>query len=652
MRRELVTFLAVAVIVELAAAQRLPLQFEVRPLFSTTVPPYGCLPLKITVRNEGRSVDAVLVVSSSRTRTERRYIFPLSLPTGSKKEVLAFPFVTRNTMSISVRLEGVKGVTEQTIPVISSDDVRLVVAVGDEIGGLEWLRKLNPQPLTPSGPGPAPVLRPGTPPPNEWVWAYCRPEDLPNKAGALTGVSALVLGTGSERLTMSQWQAIRRWVTMGGVLIVPGGSAAVYLRHVVLASLLPVKRCKTVRWSDWNALARWLQVQPPSETAFITVGELTSDSKLIAGTKQLPLVAVRPHGYGAVVFVAFNLWDKPFRSWQGLPNLWHKSVVPLTKTTVAHLWSNYLPQLGHWQGWYWYSPLPPISSSVVYPDQPPPLPFKLELPSVLNLAFVLLTYFAIVVPISYNLLRRRRALDLHWFIAPSFSLLFVFIVGQATFSLHHLGTQNLARGLVVVAAGESDGYLLAGVTLFIQRAGNYLLDFGNAEAVFSQIHDYSDMISAPDLETREGPTISTVLRVPNLSFRLLYFAKPFSLNGTVDVQAQKQGNSLKVTVTNRLPLALKKVRCKLVSLRQGYEHGYWYGGVLGEEVISSIRLPDLAPQGSVTSFLPVPPSPVRSQSFVHLVVSGEVEGIDITPNLIVPAQRKSYVTLKVVRALH
>lgn len=650
MRRDLVVFVAVAVIVELTAAQRLPLQFEVRPLFGTTVPPYGCLPLKITIRNEGHPVDAILVVSSSHIRTGRRYLFPLSLPTGSKKEVLAFPFVTHNTMNISFRLEGVKGVTEQTIPVISSDDVRLVVTVGDEIGGLEWLRKLNPQPSPPSGPGPAPVWRPGTPIPNEWVWAYCRPEDLPNKAGALTGVSALVLGTGSERLTMSQWQAIRRWVTMGGVLIVPGGSAAVYLRHVVLASLLPIKNCRTVQWSDWSTLTRWLQVQPPSETAFITVGELTSNSKLIAGTKQLPLVAVRPHGYGAVVFVAFNLWDKPFRSWQGLPNLWHRAVVPLTKATVAHLWANSLPSLGQWQGWYRYSPPPPLSS-IAYSNQPPPLPFKLELPSVLNLAFVLLTYFAIVVPISYNLLRRRRVLDLHWFIAPVFSLLFVFIVGQATFGLHHLGTQNLTRGLVVVAAGESDGYLFAGVTLFIQRAGNYLLDFGNAEAVFAQIHDDGDMISASDLETQEGPTISTVLRVPNLSFRLLYFAKPISLNGTVDVQAQKQRNSLKVTVTNRLPFTLKKVQCKLVSLRQGYERGYWYGAVI-EEVISLAGLPDLAPQGSFTSSLSVPLSPVRSQSLVYLVVSGEVEGIDITPNLSVPSHRKSYVTLQVTRDLH
>lgn len=127
----------------LAAAQRLPVQIEVRPLFGTTVPPTSCLPLKIVVQNDGPSIEATLVVSPSRARAERRHLFPLPLPTGSRKEVIATPFVLSNTMSISVRLEGVRGIPEQTISVTPNDNVRLIVAVGDEIGGLEWLRQLN-----------------------------------------------------------------------------------------------------------------------------------------------------------------------------------------------------------------------------------------------------------------------------------------------------------------------------------------------------------------------------------------------------------------------------------------------------------------------------------------------------------------------------
>ena len=635
-------------------AQRLPLQIEVRPLFGTTVPPYGCLPLKIAIQNEGPSIDATLVVSPSRVQAERRHLFPLSLPTGSRKEILALPFIMPNTLSVSVRLEGVRGIQEQTISVSASDNVRLVIGVGDEIGGLEWLKQLNPQPST--SPGRAPVWRPGSPMPPEWVWAYCRPEDLPDKAGALTGVSAIVLGTGSERLTMVQWQAIRCWVMMGGVLVVPGGSAAIYLRHVVLASLLPIQNWRTFKHSNWDELGRWLQVKPPSEPAFITTGSLAPDAQLLAGTNQLSLVSVRPYGYGAVVFLAFNLWDKPFRGWQGLPNLWRKTVSPLTKIPVAQSWSTWMFPLGEWQGWqrYYPYPIPPSYSSYPSPAgyQPPPLPFRLELPSVTNLAVTLLVYFALIVPLSYALLRRKRALDWHWFIAPVIATAFVFVIGQATLGLHHLGTQNLTRGLIVTAAGERDAYLLAGTTLFIQRAGNYLLDFGNAEGVFSQVRDYGNFMGGVTLETQDGATVSTVLRVPNLSFRLFYFAKPITLQGKVDVQVKRQENMLQVTITNQLPFALKQGQIRLVSDRQVASYEPWRGAVFEYTPISTTQLQELAPRETATVNLPVPRSPIRPSSQLRLIVTAQVEGIDISPNLNTPSQRRSYVTLQVVRAVH
>jgi hypothetical protein len=49
--------------------------------------------------------------------------------------------------------------------------------------------------------------------------------------------------------------------------------------------------------------------------------------------------------------------------------------------------------------------------------------------------------------------------------------------------------------------------------------------------------------------------------------------------------------------------------------------------------------------------LPIPPSPSRSPSPRCLLVTAEAEGLDITPSLNAPAQRKSYVTLQVVRGL-
>lgn len=643
-----------------AAGQRGLVEMEVRPLFGTTVPSYGCLPLKISIRNDGPSLDTTLVVEPARWRGMRRHLFPLPLPTGSRKEIVALPFVMSGTTTVSVRLEGVRPVLEKTLSVAPSESVRLVVAVGDEIGGLEWLQKLNPQPVTtPTLPrAPTPIGPPGAPVPTEWRWVYCRPEDLPDKTAALTGVSVLVLGTGAERLSTRQWRAIRRWIALGGVLVVPGGSAAIYLRHAALAPLLPVQNWRTRQWSDWVTLSRWLGTPAPKEPAFITVGDLTPDAQLFAGTPQAPLVAMRAHGYGSVLFVAFNLWDKPFRGWQGLPELWKRAVVPLTKVTVAQRWASWLLPLGEWQGWqparYRYYPTPPYpippSSVSPSPFQLPPLPFRLELPSLANIAVMMGIYFAFIVPLSYILLRRFRRLDVHWLTAPILAVAFVFLVGRATFWLYQLGTQNLTRGLVILAAGERDSYLFAGTTLFIQQSGAYQVDFGEAEGVFAQL-DGDELFGETGLTTQEGASVTTPLFVPNLSFRLLYFVKPITLNGTVAIQSKRQGHRLVVTVTNLLPFPLKEGCCQLVHVQQVSPPEPWMSAGFQVLPFSTTTLPIVEPNQSATVTLPLPSYPFPTATSLHLWVTAQVDGIDITPNLNTSAHRKSYVTLGVVKPL-
>lgn len=664
--RTLSLLIAMAALTVTAASQRLPLQMEVRPLFGTTIPPYGCSPLKIILQNEGPSLEGTLVVEPSRWQAKRLHIFSVSLPTGSRKEILALPFILSNTMSVAVRLEGIRPPIEHPpLSVTPDENIRLAVAVGDEIGGLEWLNKLNPQ----LSKQPQPSWRPSGPIQIQWAWAYCRPEDFPDKTAALTGVSVLVLGSGAERLTMAQWQAIRKWIMMGGVLLAPGGSAAIYLRHVALASILPVRNLRTERWNDWQALGRWLNVAAPSEPAFITVGVPTSDARTFAVTDRHSLIAIRPYGYGAVVFTAFNLWDKPFRGWNGLPAFWLKTVTPHTLQTVASRWASLLTTLGQWEGfqqrWGW-GPAPVPPAFFPQPHQPPSLPFRLELPSGLTVTLTLLIYFAVAVPFSYFLLKRRRALDWHWLIAPAAALIFVFVVARSAFGLYQLGNQNIARGIVMLTAGERDAYLLASATLFLQRGGVYTLDFGEAEAAFAQVREEFGP-SGTELETVEGRSLTALLQVPNLGFRLLYFAKPFAFNGTVAMTAKQKGNQLSITVTNRTPFPLKTVECRpalpvITTIRGTFG---WHSGAVESPVWSGpamplIRWSELASGETKTATLsllsapqiperwPTPSRPAVSLAPRWLVLTAQVDGLDITPHINSPAQRKSFVTLQVV----
>ncbi len=636
---------AMAVLTTIGFAQRLPVQMEVRPLFGTTVPPYGCLPLKITLQNEGPSVEGMLVVEPSRWQAKRLHIFPVSLPTGSRKEVLALPFLLSNTMSVAVRLEGVRPTIEHPpLSVTPDENIRLVVAVGDEIGGLEWLQKLNPQPSA----QPQPSWRPSGTFQPQWAWVYCRPEDFPDKTAALTGVSVLVLGSGAERLTMAQWRAIRRWVMMGGVLVASGGSAAIYLRHVALASILPARNLRTERWNDWSTLGRWLSVAAPSEPAFITFGDPTADAQVFAVTRRLWLIAIRPYGYGFVVLTAFNLWDKPFRGWNGLPSFWLKAVMPHTAQTVARRWASLLTTLGQWQG-FWQPwgrhPVPAFPAPFSQRQQPPPLPFRLDLPSGLAVTITLLVYFTFTVPFSYFLLRRRRALDWHWLIAPAVALIFVFVVARSAFGLYQLGNQNIGRGIVILTAGESDAYLLASTTLFLQRSGVYSLEFGEAEAAFAQVWEEFGP-GGTELETFEGRTMTASLRVPNLGFRLFYFAKPMTLNGTVAMKAKRKGNQIVVTVANRTPLSLRSVRCQeSMPILTRWEWGQWQGGMTTTVMhgTATVQMPDLAPHQTAKVSLP---SINRAARWV--VLTAQADEMEITPQINTPAQSKSFVTLQVV----
>ncbi len=264
---------------------------------------------------------------------------------------------------------------------------------------------------------------------------------------------------------------------------------------------------------------------------------------------------------------------------------------------------------------------------------------------------ILLVYFLLLIPTAYFLLQKRRALDWHWLVAPVLAVAFVFLLGQFTLGLYQLGTQNLTRGLVVTTSGDPNAYLFAAATLFFQRAGSYLLDFGSAEAAFTAVEEKSGPTSGPALQTQEGgANITTLLRVPNLSFRLFYFVKPLTLNGTVQMQVQQQDNRFVVTVENRLPYALKEGDCALVWYTPAPDQR-WYRGLLLKPVdVTTARSPAIPPGQKTTFTLSSRAQPDKRQAF-FLVLTAPVEGIDITPNLNVPSRRRSFVTLQVVHPI-
>lgn len=358
---------------------------------------------------------------------------------------------------------------------------------------------------------------------------------------------------------------------------------------------------------------------------------------------SIPLVAMRPYGFGVVVFTAFNFWDKPFRGWDGLPNLWRRVVEPLTVQTVASRWNQTLSPLGRWQ----ITAANPFGAPRP-PDVAPTLPFRLEVPSGAFILAMLLVYFLLVVPISFAILKRRRALDWQWLIAPTTAILFVFLIARSASWLYQLANQAIARAVLVAPAGESEGYLFVGATLFFQQGGTYSLDLGpETEAVFFDRFGDNWSPTSLHLDTIEDRTTKVPLDVTNLAFRQIYFTRPIRLNGTVELKVQKEGDRLvRLTCVNRTGLTLKRVECRQAfpTFEPSHPFGGWSRPAFPPSPpLPTVKLPDIAPGQRITATMPL-----TSTSPRWVVLLAQVDGLDIAPQLNAPATRKSFVMLQIV----
>ncbi|HXG23908.1 MAG TPA: hypothetical protein VNJ09_05080, partial [Chthonomonadales bacterium] len=182
--------------------------------------PQGVYPLVVTVRNQGPSVDgAILVRSETFTDTSRRLLYPISLPTGTIKRILAYPVLEPYTSKVTVSFVGPARARPHELLIASRGEGAYVGLIGDQIGGLAMLRPFQTERPSPPNMPPGTSMEQGMP----FSDCYARPEDAPDRAAGYQGLRTLVLSEGAERMTSAQWAAIRQWVIGGGSLVLLGG---------------------------------------------------------------------------------------------------------------------------------------------------------------------------------------------------------------------------------------------------------------------------------------------------------------------------------------------------------------------------------------------------------------------------------------------
>jgi hypothetical protein len=486
-------------------------------------------PILVRLKNTGNPIEGQICVSPERFGTRRTYNYPISLPTGSYKEIIVTPRTQNSVGRVKISLEAPRTIAEAEVETgYRGTNARMIVSIGDEIGGLQ-LPESN-QNMT-------------------YLRSFCQPERFPETADACSGISVFVFALGAERLSGNQIRAMKLWVLTGGLLVVPGGSGAIYLKNPELASMLPSTNFNTQQVENLSSLGSFTKKTSPSGTAVITVSTPKLDAQTLFRQGNIPMATYRQYGRGGVLFLSFSFWDIPVKGWDAQPAFWKEII----KTFGAVIPNTFLNGLSDFD-----------SAGYGYPPENETL---FNLPDTSTVVWLLVAYFILVVPINYYVLKRLRALDWAWVTAPVIALVFVFCFYQLGRSIYSVGHNARTDADVVAQSGEPLAYVRANTMFFFPQAGNYSLEFAGAEMVEgSRENDYDPGFSMSNsLATIQGdPVIVPALTARNLSFKHLEFTRVLDLQGTFigDLKCQIEHGKyrLKGKLTNGLSYPLTNIR--------------------------------------------------------------------------------------------
>lgn len=538
-----------------------PVELVVQPLFGNKPSLNGAFPLLIEVRNRSGNMQGVISVAQEGFSYQREYLYPIELPAGARKQLIACPLVEGFGGTVIVRFIA-RGIAvearQQMLPIGQEDS--LVVGVGDAIGGLQFLRNLKTRPRVQVATHyyySSSRQQGGT-----YEVAYCRPELFPPSTIACSGVSVILLGAGAERMNGEQWRALLDWVKLGGTLIVPGGPGALYLQHPALRPLLPVQVQGLGELSSLSAVGMFTGRNPPSGKATVTFSQPASGGEVLLQQNGVPLIARRPYGLGAIVFLAFSPWDQPIRSYEGNPAFWQR-LLQLVPDLPPSYYLTALFQIQTGFQDYYYTPFSPSPAR-------PATRFNIRMPAAELIIGLLLAYFVLVVPVNYYLLRRFRALDWSWLTVPLIAVLFVLLLSRLAGDLYRKPLSGEIQTALIMNAGDQTAYAVNSIQLFFPKAGLYDLRF-----------ERSDMVEAGLQQQRfnpmGGPTrVSTVesepkrvqgYRVRSLSLQWFRYTRSVQLPGTVEstLRLRRDGAMWRITgaIRNTLPYKLRSVQLML-----------------------------------------------------------------------------------------
>ncbi len=380
-------------------------------------------PVTVHVANEGGDIEGLLrvAVTVSGPNEEVVYSQPISLPNRSDKRTTLFVhlpgFVSRLTVEL-LDSQGrlVREVQSDALDLLGETEV-LYGVVSSEPGVWTFLEQAGGAVGAGSGHAGAALLD---------------LQDLPQVGVAWEALDVLILNNvDSARLTGQQQEALRGWLGLGGRLVVTGGPGWQQTAAGV-QELLPVTVEGSTSVPDLPALAQRVGVPFRDPGPYLVAQSALRSGAIILGEGDLPLLARREIGRGAVYFLALDPTLAPLLDWRGSEPLWAE----IAGVTVPEpIWA--------------HGPQNPYMATEALSSLP-----ALALPSVLGLLFFLGLYVVIVGPANYYVVRRLGRRELAWVTIPALILIFSALAYVAGFQLRG---NDVILNQISVAYGAIDG---------------------------------------------------------------------------------------------------------------------------------------------------------------------------------------------------
>ena len=271
------------------------------------------LPLSILFTNEGPLVKGNLLIkweknkSLSKKPTQISYFIPVSLPPSSKK-LYTTNFLIESEMSSLhfLLLQGEKIVLKKDIllkPLYRKQG--LILAINKKDSGLDFLNQLSEG--------------------KERRVFYVKVKDLPYQWIGYDGVDILIIDdVSSINLEDNQREALKKWLSVGGTLVVTARGDYGKFTSPLFLHLLPVEIKGKVNLSPPFS---FLEENLEGGSGNLEVWKIYSpQGEVKIKEKNIPLLIRFKKGEGQVFFLTADFSLPPFRDWPGRWKIWEQMI--------------------------------------------------------------------------------------------------------------------------------------------------------------------------------------------------------------------------------------------------------------------------------------------------------------------------------------